>query len=166
MVRKKGSCFRDSPRIPVEQIISESPESLLSRQFRNPWESPEFPVEQVKFSSYLLFSRIPENPGIPRESLNPCGFSELLLKLDFSCIYAIIYLKTQITLVLEGFRINPEKCELFGFFFRSKKKWKNNVNFKKKSKSSHFSGSVLTAPTTPKTNLQDWKNVICHRKSH
>ena len=44
-----------------------------------------------------------------------CGFSELLLKLDFSCIYVIIYLKTQITLVLEGFRTNPEKCELFEF---------------------------------------------------
>ena len=46
--------------------------------------------------------------------------SQKLLKLDFSSIYVIIYLKTQITLVLEGFRTNPEKYELFEFdFFRS-----------------------------------------------
>ena len=43
--------------------------------------------------------------------------SQKLLKLDFSSIYVIIYLKTQITLVLEGFRTNPEKYELFEFDF-------------------------------------------------
>ena len=89
LVRKKGSCFRDSPRIPVEQVISESlripripVEQVISESLRIPripveqvisesLRIPRIPVEQVKFSSYLLFSRIPENPGIPESLENP-----------------------------------------------------------------------------------------------
>ena len=63
-------------------------------------------------------------------------------------IYAIIYLKTQITLVLEGFRTNPQKCELFEFdFFSTKKnfflwKFKKFTLFLKFELSTKFAGCV------------------------